>query len=132
MDANLLINSNPGINEYNYFASFIKTFVDDWVLKQGGRFNPVTLTRAKALLYQFLRSPEVMAKVGFDATFHFRIDLVVMKSKTVTVCLNPLTPLALDCCLALKITVDDSLVAQIRKSYNESLAQSAMEKPADA
>lgn len=133
MDPNLLINSSPGITEYNYFSSFLRTFLDDWVSKQGSRFNPLSLTRAKSTLLAFLKSPEVLAKVGFDASFHFRLDLVGdPRSKKITVCLNPLTPLALDCCLALKIPVDDSLVAQIRKSYNESLAQAAMEKPDNA
>lgn len=133
MDTNILIGSTPSITEYNYFASFLNTFLEDWIAKQGTRFSVLSLTRAKSGLSQFLKSPEVVAKCGFDATFHFRLDLVAdPRSKKITVCLNPLTPLALDCCLALKIPVDDSLVAQIRKSYNESLAQAAMEKPDNA
>lgn len=123
MDPNLLINSTPGITEYNYFSSFLQTFLEDFMSKVS-RPNPIALTRAKTMLLQFMRSPEVLAKVGFDASFHFRIDVVPDAArKKIICCLNPLTPLALDCCIALKIPVDESLVAQIRKAYNESLAE---------
>jgi hypothetical protein len=85
---------------------------------------PQQILQLEAAILQHFRDRKVQEEVGFDATFHFRINLVPKKPRTMTVCLAPLTPLGLDVCLALGIRIDESVQKRIRTAYNESLARS--------
>lgn len=110
---------------YESFKAHLIRFTESGASCWVANPTPQQIRQLEAALLSHFRDPKVVVEVGFDPTFHFRFSIVPKPQKrTVTVCMAPLTPLALDVCLALNIRIDESVQQRIRKAYNESLARS--------